>query len=345
METKKFVLCTGGLGYVGSHTVISLYEKGYKAVILDNLTNSNVKCLSQLESIIKEKLVFYQEDLKNLEAIDKVFKTQKDKGEPICAVIHFAALKAVKDSVNNPLAYYENNLGSTINLLKAMEKAGCKYLIFSGSACVYGDNASAKEEDPLGPINPYGQTKVMVEQIMKDYAVANKSFRGVSLRYFNPIGAHNSGLIGEDPKGKPNNLMPIIQKVAIGEIPVLKVYGNDYKTRDGTCIRDYIHVQDIADAHANALKYIEEMKEGFDVINLGSGKGTTVLELIAAFEKANGIVLNKEIVGRREGDAPIITAVTDKALKLLGWKVKRSIEECCKDSWKWISTHSKGYES
>jgi len=345
MEGKKFVLCTGGLGYVGSHTVVSLYEKGYKVVIVDNLSNSNIKCLNQLELIVKEKPTFYQGDLKSFEAIDKVFKAQKDKGEPICAAIHFAAFKAVKDSVNNPLEYYENNLGSTINLLKAMDKGGCNHLIFSGSACVYGDNPSAKEEDPLGAINPYGQTKIIVEQIMKDYAVANKNFRGISLRYFNPIGAHHSGLIGEDPKDKPNNIMPIIQKIAIGELPELEIYGNDYQTRDGTCIRDYIHVQDIADAHVNALEYIGGMKEGFDAINLGSGKGTTVLELITAFEKANGITLNKKIGGRREGDAPIVTAVADKALKLLGWKVKRSIEECCKDSWKWISTHPKGYES
>eukprot|EP00826_Nyctotherus_ovalis_P060038 TRINITY_DN8398_c0_g1_i5.p1 TRINITY_DN8398_c0_g1~~TRINITY_DN8398_c0_g1_i5.p1 ORF type:complete len:346 (+),score=104.72 TRINITY_DN8398_c0_g1_i5:200-1237(+) len=345
MAEKKFVLCTGGLGYVGSHTVISLYEKGYKAVIVDNLANANIRCLAQLETIVKEKPTFYQEDLKDFEAINKVFKTQKDKGEPISAVIHFAALKSVNDSVNNPLSYYENNLGSTLNVLKAMGKAGCSHFIFSGSACVYGDNPSAKEEDALKPINPYGQTKVMVEQIMKDNARANKDFRGLSLRYFNPVGAHSSGLIGEDPKDKPNNLMPIIQKVAVGEIPLLQIFGNDYDTRDGTCIRDYIHVQDIAEAHVNGLKYLEEMKEGFDAINLGSGQGTTVIELVTAFEKASGITLNKKIVGRRAGDAPIITAVPDKALKLLGWKVKRSIEECCKDSWKWISTHPKGFES
>lgn len=342
---KKVILCTGGLGYVGSHTIISLYQAGYKAVIIDNLSNSHMKCLDQLEIIIKEKPAFYKVDMTNLDAINKVFKEQQDKGEPIYAAIHFAALKAVGDSVKYPLKYYKNNLESTLNLLMAMEQAKCDKMIFSGSACVYGDNPAATEESPLGAINPYGQTKVMVEVFMKDASVARKEFRGVSLRYFNPVGSHPSGLIGEDPKDIPTNLMPIIQKVAIGEIPKLSIYGNDYKTRDGTCIRDYIHVQDIADAHVNALGYLDKMTEGFDAINLGSGEGTTVLELVNAFEKANGMTLNKEIVGKRAGDAPIVTAVPAKALQLLGWKAKRTIEECCKDSWLWISKHPKGYES
>lgn len=347
VETKerKTVLCTGGLGYVGSHTVISLYEAGYKVIIVDNLCNSSIKCLKQLETIIKDKLILYQEDVRDFEAISKIFKEQQDKGEPIHAVMHFAALKSVNESVKDPMKYYHNNLGSTINLLMVMGKANCNRLIFSGSACVYGDNPSASETDPLAAINPYGQTKIMVEQFMKDNAVSNPNFHGVSLRYFNPVGSHHSGLIGEDPRDKPNNLMPIIQKVAIKEMPFLSVFGNDYETRDGSCIRDYLHVQDVAEAHVSALKYLDEMKQGFDAINLGSGKGTTVLELVAAFEKANGLTLDKKIVGRRAGDAPIVTAVAEKAFKLLGWKAKRSIEECCKDSWKWISTHPKGYDS
>jgi len=248
-ENKRVILCTGGLGYVGSHTVIALHQAGYKPIILDNLSNSHTKCLEHLESILKDKIGFYQYDLKNLYDIHKVFAAQKDKNEPVYAVIHFAALKSVNNSVKEPLEYYQNNVAGTINLIKAMNSANCNKMIFSGSACVYGDNPSADEKAPLQPVNPYGQTKVMVEQIMKDTGVSVPDFKGVSLRYFNPVGAHPSGLIGEDPKDTPNNLMPILQRVAIGDIPVLSIFGNDYKTRDGTGIRDYIHVQDIAEAH------------------------------------------------------------------------------------------------
>ncbi len=344
-SAKKVILCTGGLGYVGSHTVISLHQAGYKPIIIDNLSNSHIKCLAHLEEILKDKITFYQADLKNLEEVHKIFVAQQKMGEQIFAAIHFAALKAVADSVTNPLAYYQNNIGSTINLLLAMTKAGCHHLIFSGSACVYGDNPNAKEDAPMVPVNPYGQSKVIVEQMMRDTAKAYVGFHGISLRYFNPVGAHPSGLIGEHPKDKPNNLMPILQRVAIGDIAELQIFGSDYATRDGTCIRDYIHVQDVADAHVAAVKYCDAMKEGFEAINLGSGLGTTVLELVHAFEKASGVTLNKKMVGRRAGDVPILTAVPEKALKLLGWKTKRSIEDCCKDAWRWVSNNPKGYDT
>jgi len=343
MNDKKVVLCTGGLGFLGSHTVISLHEAGYKPIILDNLANSHPKCLEHLEIILKEKLTFYKCDVKNYEEVTKVFKTQREKGEPIFAVIHFAGLKAVGESMEFPLRYYKENLNGAMNLLDVMNEQNCNKLIFSGSACVYGENPHGSEEHPLKPVNPYGQTKVMIEQIIKDNGKSNKLFRGVSLRYFNPCGAHPSGLIGEDPKDKPNNLMPIMQRVAVGEIPELQIFGNDYPTRDGTGIRDYIHVQDVADAHVSAIKHCDVMKENFDAINLGSGIGTTVFELVAAFEKASGVTLKKRVVGRRAGDAPIHTANIEKAWKLLGWKPKRNIEECCKDAWRWVSKHPKGY--
>lgn len=275
-------------------------------------------------------------DLKYYAKIDEIFNQYKPT-----AVIHFAALKAVGESVAHPLMYYENNVGGTVNLLKAMEKHGCGTIVFSSSACVYGDNPCCKEEDPLQPINPYGQTKVMCEQIMKDYCVAHPDFIAIALRYFNPIGAHQSGLIGEEPKGIPNNIMPYIQKVASGQLPHLNIFGNDYDTPDGTGVRDYIHVVDLALGHIAAMN---QKSKGFSVFNLGTGSGTSVLELVAACEKAYGHPIKTQMQGRRPGDAPKCTANVDKANTELGWRTKLSIDDMCRDSCNWTKNNPNGYE-
>ena len=327
------ILVTGGTGYIGSHTVVELLKDGYEVEILDNLANSKASVVDVIEELTGIKPKFHQVDLLDKEATKKVMQ---EGG--FDAVIHFAGLKAVAESVEQPLRYYENNIIGTLNLLAAMKDAGVKRLVFSSSATVYGDpGKNAYTEDlPTGQniASPYGKTKYMIEEILKDEAVADPEFEVMLLRYFNPIGAHESGKLGEDPNGRPNNLMPIIMKVAKGEYPELSVYGNDYPTKDGTCVRDYIQVVDLAKGHLAALK---NMKPGVKIYNLGSGKGTSVLEMIAAFEKASGEKLPYKIAERRAGDLPEFYAVPTKALEELGWKTELAIEDAMNDTIKYLN--------
>ena len=322
------VLLTGGTGFIGSHAAVRLIELGHDVEILDNLVNSKVEVLDKIKEITGVKPGFHQVDLLDYEAVREVFK---DGGYDL--VIHFAGLKAVGESVEKPLLYYENNIEGTINLLKCMRESGVKKIIFSSSATVYGDTGETKftEEMPVGVkiSNPYGKTKYMIEEILRDEAVADEDLEVVILRYFNPIGAHESGLLGEDPNDIPNNLMPIIMKVARGEIKELKIYGDDYETVDGTGVRDYIHVVDLVDGHLAAIK---KMKPGVLVYNLGTGRGTSVLEMVKMFEKASGEKLPYEIVGRREGDLGEVIATADKAKKELDWTALRTIEDAMRDT-------------
>ena len=317
------ILLTGGTGYIGSHTAVELIERGYEIEILDNLFNSKITVLDDIKKITGMKPKFHKVDLLDMPAMEKVFK----EGD-FDTVIHFAGLKAVGESVEKPLKYYENNVGGTINLLKCMKKYDVNKIVFSSSATVYGDQGVAELTEDMqtgvGITNPYGETKHVIEEILKDVAEADQKFEATILRYFNPVGAHKSGLIGEDPNDIPNNLMPIIMKVSTGEIKELSVYGDDYDTPDGTGMRDYIHVVDLAKGHVAA---IEKMKPGVSIYNLGTGKATSVLEMVAAFERAsNGKKLAYQIVGRRAGDLPKIFANTTKETKELGWDTELTIE-------------------
>ncbi len=326
------ILVTGGTGYIGSHTAVELIQAGHEVEILDNLFNSKIGVLDIIKDLTGVKPKFYEVDLLDAEATDKVFADSK-----FDAVIHFAGLKAVGESVEQPLRYYENNISGTVNLLKSMAKHSVKKIIFSSSATVYGDPGvdSFTEDLPTGQgiTNPYGRTKYMIEEILKDVAVADTEFSATILRYFNPVGAHSSGKLGENPNGRPNNLMPIVMKVAKGEYEKLSVYGDDYPTADGTCVRDYIHVVDLAKGHLAALN---KMAPGVQIYNLGSGKGTSVLEMIAAFEKASGKKLPYEIVGRRAGDLPTLYANPEKALKELGWKTELTIDDAMADTLRYL---------
>ena len=337
----KKILVTGGMGYIGSHTVIQLYEAGYEPIIVDNLVNSKPEVLNRIEKICGKRPLFYEYDVRDEENLNKIFDENN-----IFAVIHFAGLKSVGESVQKPQLYFDNNIGSTEVLLRVMEKHGCKNIVFSSSATVYGnpERVPIFEEDKLGPTtNPYGETKLRIEYLLKDVAKNDKSWNIVLLRYFNPIGAHKSGLIGEDPQGIPNNLMPYITQVAVGKLAQLKVFGNDYDTPDGTGVRDYIHVDDLAHGHILALKKIEE-KPGLLIYNLGTGKGTSVLELVHAFEEANNIKINYQIVERRPGDIAACYANADKAYREMGFKCTRTIVDACRDSWNWQSKNPKGYD-
>ena len=337
----KNVLVTGGMGYIGSHTVIQLYEAGYEPIIVDNLVNSKPEVLNRIEKITGKRPLFYEYDVRDEANLDKIFEKHD-----IFAVIHFAGLKSVGESVQKPQLYFDNNIGSTEVLLKVMEKHGCKNIVFSSSATVYGnpERVPIFEEDKLGPTtNPYGETKLRIEYLLKDVAKKDKNWNIVLLRYFNPIGAHKSGLIGEDPQGIPNNLMPYITQVAVGKLNQLKVFGSDYDTPDGTGVRDYIHVDDLAHGHILALKKIEE-KPGLLIYNLGTGKGTSVLELVHAFEEANNIKINYAIVDRRPGDIAECYANADKAYREMGFKCTRSIVDACRDSWNWQKNNPKGFD-
>lgn len=338
MET---ILVTGGVGYIGTHTLICLYRAGYKAVVIDNLSNSVPEALHRTERIIGEKVPFYEADVRDEEALEKVFRENA-----IDAVIHFAGLKAVGESVEKPIEYYDCNLNSTITLLKVMRKHNCKRFVFSSSATVYGlNNVSPLHEDlPTSCTNPYGWTKLMNEQILRDACVPDKELSVVLLRYFNPIGAHESGTIGENPVGIPNNLMPYITQVAVGKLDHLRVFGNDYDTHDGTGVRDYIHVMDLGEGHVKALAYSREHK-GSIAINLGTGNGYSVLDLVHAFEKASGVKVPYEIVGRRPGDVGEVYADASLAKKLLGWQAEYDLNRMCADSWRWQSQNPKGYEA
>lgn len=333
------ILVTGGIGYIGSHTVISLLEHGYTPVIIDNMCNSKIEALNRIEKISGVRPLFYKGDVRDEKIMKQIFDENK-----IDAVIHFAGLKAVGESVEKPDLYYDNNIGSTKVLLKVMKEHNVKNIVFSSSATVYGSPKRVPiiEDDPIGEVtNPYAETKVKIEYMLQDLAKQDKSMNIAILRYFNPIGAHPSGLIGEDPCGIPNNLMPFVTQVAIGKRPMLKVFGDDYPTRDGTCIRDYIHVCDLAMGHVLTLKKLEE-NPGLVIYNLGTSVGTTVLELVNAFMKANNIKIPYEIAPRRAGDIAECYANCDKAYKEIGFKAKYNIVDCCRDSWNWQSKNPNG---
>ena len=334
------VLVTGGTGYIGSHTVIELLNADNEVVVIDNLVNSSKEALKRVEEITGKSVKFYEEDLLNKDAVMKIFNTERPD-----AVIHFAGLKAVGESVAKPLEYYNNNITGTLNLLYAMRECGVKNIIFSSSATVYGNPAFVPitEECPKGEItNPYGQTKSMLEQILADMAKAYPDWRVVLLRYFNPIGAHESGRIGEDPQGIPNNLVPYITQVAVGKLKCLGVFGNDYDTPDGTGVRDYIHVVDLAAGHVAALKKFDD-EPGVSIYNLGTGRGYSVLEIVHAFEKACGKEIPYEIKDRRPGDIATCYADSSKAERELGWKAKFDLDKMCEDSWRWQKNNPNGY--
>ena len=326
------VLVTGGLGYIGSHTCCELLDNNYDIVVVDNLSNSKIDVVEKIETITCKKFKFYQEDVCNEEAMDEIFANEKPD-----AVIHFAAYKAVGESVKLPLMYYENNLGSTITLCKLMKKHNCTKFVFSSSATVYGspETLPIREDFPLSTTNPYGSTKLMNEQILKDVTVANPEFSVVILRYFNPIGAHKSGLIGENPNGIPNNLMPYIVRVATKELEILSVFGDDYETHDGTGVRDYIHVVDLAKGHLKALEKSDTYR-GINYYNLGTGTGYSVLDLVNTFKRVNEIDVPYKIVERRAGDIAACYADPTKAMNELGWKAEFGIEEMCRDSYNFI---------
>lgn len=335
------VLVTGGAGYIGSHTCVEMLDGGYDVVVIDNLDNSNKKSLERIEKITGKTLKFYENDVRDKAALRKIFTENS-----IDAVIHFAGLKAVGESVKKPVMYYDNNLESTISLIEVMNEFGVKKIVFSSSATVYGvtKEMPLKEGMPTGAINPYGRTKLFIEHILRDVYTADNGWSVALLRYFNPIGAHKSGTIGEDPKGIPNNLMPYIAQVAVGRLEKLHVFGNDYNTPDGTGVRDYIHVVDLAVGHVKAVDWVLK-NTGCEEINLGTGKGTTVLELRAAFEKASGVPVPYVIDPRRPGDPDEVYADASKAETLLGWKAKRGIDEMCEDTWRWQKNNPNGYES
>lgn len=335
------ILVTGGAGYIGSHTCIELLNSGYEVVVVDNLYNSSEKAIQRVEEITGRKVSFYKADILDKEALNEIF----DK-ESIDSVIHFAGLKAVGESVAKPLEYYHNNMTGTFILCDVMRNHNVKNIIFSSSATVYGDPAfiPITEECPKGKItNPYGQTKGMLEQVLTDLKVADSEWNVVLLRYFNPIGAHKSGLIGEDPKGIPNNLVPYIAQVAVGKLECLGVFGDDYDTPDGTGVRDYIHVVDLAVGHVKALKKIQD-KAGVCIYNLGTGNGYSVLQVMKAFEKASGKPIKYQVKPRRLGDIATCYADAAKAKAELGWEAERGIEEMCEDSWRWQSSNPNGYE-
>ena len=326
------VLLTGATGYIGSHTAVELLGAGEDAVIVDDLSNSEESVVDRIETITGKRPVFYRGNVADKSLMSRIFQENQ-----IDAVMHFAGFKAVGESVEKPIAYYRNNIDTTLTLLETMERFGCKRFIFSSSATVYGlsEDVPFRETSPAGACtNPYGWTKYMIEQILTDTAAANPDMSVVLLRYFNPIGAHESGLIGEKPNGIPNNLMPYITQVAVGQLDHLRVFGNDYPTPDGTGVRDYIHVVDLAKGHLAALRY-SEMHEGTEIINLGTGTGYSVLDVIHAFETATGVRIPYEFAPRRSGDIAVCYADPGKALRLLGWRAEKTLEEMCADSWRW----------
>ena len=336
------ILVTGGAGYIGSHTCIELLNQGQEVVVVDNLCNSSEESLNRVKQITGKDVTFYKADLLDKAAMEEIFSK-----ETVDAVIHFAGLKAVGESVAKPLEYYHNNITGTLTLMGVMDKVGVKNIVFSSSATVYGspEIIPITEECPKGQCtNPYGWTKSMMEQIMTDLQKAHPEWNVILLRYFNPVGAHKSGRIGEDPKGIPNNLMPYISQVAVGKLERLGVFGDDYDTPDGTGVRDYIHVVDLAVGHVKALKKIEE-KAGVCIYNLGTGKGYSVLDVVKAYEKACGREIKYEIKPRRPGDIATCYADASKAREELGWEAERGIEEMCADSWRWQSANPDGYRS
>ncbi len=339
----KKILITGGAGYIGSHTLIELDKAGYEFVVYDNLSNSSKESIKRVEKIIKKTISFVEGDIRDKESLRKVFTEYK-----IDSVIHFAGLKAVSESVAKPIEYYDNNVSGTLKLLEVMKEFNCKKIVFSSSATVYGDPhvTPIKETFPTGATtNPYGQTKYFIEEILKDLYVSDNEFKIAILRYFNPVGAHESGLIGEDPNGIPNNLMPFITQTAVGKREILSVFGGDYDTHDGTGVRDYIHVVDLAYGHVKAINYLNNLKDVEKplIVNLGTGKGYSVIDVINAFEKAIGKKINYKIADRRAGDIAEYYADPSYAKEILDWEAKRTIEDMCVDSWKWQSNNPDGY--
>lgn len=332
------VLVTGGAGYIGSHTVLALLKAGYDIVTLDNLCNGSSFAIQRVEQLVGNKLIFEEGDI-----CDPIFMKSIFRRHSIDSVVHFAGLKAVGESTQQPLSYYQNNVTGTLVLLDEMKRAGVTQLVFSSSATIYGLSAPVPYLENYGkgvPTSPYGATKGMVEQVLEDLAVSDSSWSIVALRYFNPIGAHESGLIGENPRGVPNNLMPFISQVAVGRRSKLLIFGGDYPTPDGTCRRDYLHVMDLAEGHVAAL---ESLEPGFDAVNLGAGQPISVLEMVEAFERVNGISVPFEIVDRRSGDLPEFWANADKAKSKLNWEAKRTLDEMMADTWRWQSKNPNGY--
>ncbi len=334
------VLLTGGAGYIGSHVCVELLDAGYDVVVVDNYSNSCPESIRRVEQITGKKVKVYEQDVCDSEAMDKLFAAEK-----IDAVIHFAGLKAVGESVSEPLRYYRNNLDSTLTLCEMMDKHGVKNLVFSSSATVYGipKYFPIDEKADRGCSSPYGWTKYMIEQILRDWAFADKNLSVVLLRYFNPVGAHASGLIGENPNGKPNNLMPNVINAACGKMKQLSVFGGDYDTEDGTCIRDYIHVVDLAKGHVCALKYAEK-NNGSEAINLGTGTGYSVLDIIGSFERVNGVKVPHVIAERRQGDIPVCYSNPSKAAEMLNWRAEKTLDDMCRDAWAFKCKNPNGYE-
>jgi UDP-glucose 4-epimerase len=335
------ILLTGGTGYIGSHTCVELIRAGYETVLYDNLTNSSAVVVDRIGTITGIQPIFVQGDICDPAALDRLFDEQ-----PIDAVVHFAGLKAVGESVARPLAYYINNVAGSMTLFDAMQSHGVRRIVFSSSATVYDPTAEMplKETSPLGPVNPYGHTKLMVERILDDVAQSDPGWKTMCLRYFNPVGAHESGLIGENPRNTPENLMPYIAQVAVGRLPVLRVFGNDYPTRDGTGVRDYIHVMDLASAHVAALeRLLNDEVAGQRVINIGTGGGYSVLDMISAFKRASGKAVPFEIVARRAGDIAVSFADVELARRALGWRHRRDLEQMCADTWRWQSANPAGF--
>jgi len=336
------ILVTGGAGYIGSHTLVELSKAGFDFVVYDNLSNSSRKALDRVGQIINKEVKFEEGDIRDKDRLREVFNKYK-----IDSVIHFAGLKAVGESVEKPLEYYDNNVVGTIRLLEVMREFDCKKIVFSSSATVYGDPKRVpiveSDESGIGLTNPYGKTKYFIEEILKDLYISDNSWKVIILRYFNPVGAHESGLIGEDPNGIPNNLMPYISQVAVGKLKELSVFGNDYNTKDGTGVRDYIHVVDLADAHVKAVAKLNEI-DRVEIVNLGTGKGYSVLDIVKAFEEASGKKIPYKFAPRRAGDIAINYADPTYAKELLGWEAKRDLLDMCKSSWNWQSKNPNGYE-
>lgn len=334
------VLVTGGAGYIGSHTCIELLNNGYEIIVLDNLSNSSSESINRVKELTGRELKFYKEDILDKSKLELIFQENK-----IDAVIHFAGLKAVSESVEKPLYYYNNNINGTLILCEVMQKFGVKNIVFSSSATVYGvpEKVPISEDFPLSPTNPYGRSKLIIEEILNDLFISDNDWSIAILRYFNPFGAHPSGLIGEDPNGIPNNLMPFVSQVAIGKLKEVNVFGNDYPTPDGTGIRDYIHVVDLALGHVKALEKVLSAN-GIDAFNLGTGKGYSVLEMIEAFEKVSGKKIPFKFVDRRPGDIAMCYAETQKAKERLGWTAQKDLNDMCIDSWRWQSMNINGYK-
>jgi UDP-glucose 4-epimerase len=336
---RQVLLVTGGLGYIGSHTCMALSEAGYDLVVVDNLVNAKASVLGRLRELTGREIAFHRVDLRERQALDRVFSANK-----FHAVVHFAGLKAVGESVEKPILYYDNNVGGTIALLDAMSTHGVHRMVFSSSATVYGEpeRLPIKEDQPLRPQNPYGKTKLVIEHLLDDRAASDPAFAYVALRYFNPIGAHPSGRMGEDPRGIPNNLLPFVAQVAVGKRPRLRVFGDDYSTKDGTGVRDYIHVADLAQGHLAALRYLDKQARSL-AVNLGTGRGYSVLEVVKAFERASGKPVPLEMAARRPGDTGSLYADASLAARLLGWKAGLGIADMCADAWRWQSANPNGY--